>query len=181
MKNPSINLTPKQYTTIKPLFNAASKDKTSRIALTFVYYNPEIKEVVATDGHILRVEAIDLGKKAIYFAKEDFKSVSGRNDITVQNEYDTEYESKYPEYERVIPDRDYKEWPDKHPYLCVSFDLLAQFAKSDSNKIKSYVLIQTKKLGSVKIFTAYTPDGYDAPRFLGVVMPIRARNKPEAI
>ena len=62
-------LTFEQYFIIKRMF--LTND--FKPILNNVYYNPDEKHVVSTNGHLMRIEKMDLGKRPLLFSKENFK------------------------------------------------------------------------------------------------------------
>lgn len=63
-----IELTKEQYRVAKALLNACSTDVTCEV-LCNVNYNPAHKRLEATDGHILRIETVDLGSQTFQLSR----------------------------------------------------------------------------------------------------------------
>lgn len=73
MKKIKLFLTMDEYFDIKRLFNACSTDFTMRIALTRVFYHSKRKELIATNGHLLRLYKPSFHRKYDFFLqKKDF-------------------------------------------------------------------------------------------------------------
>ncbi len=95
------------YNTIKTLFKGFKEVKQFPSQpiniLNYVYYNSKKKEIIITDGHILRIESMDLNiDKCIFFDRKDFTKFS-RYPITIYA-YEISDLMPYPDYEKCIPE-----------------------------------------------------------------------------
>jgi hypothetical protein len=175
-----ITITCKQYLTIKALFNAASSDY-SLLALTRVCYQKEHKRLVATNGHILRVESVDFEDASIngnlLFEKKDFpltsknfKDLHGKNyegaEVIVDCEAETGYNT-YPNIASFIPDFEKEIKYEAQEFISINFDLLTDFKASFAFPPKQFAFQFGFKsnLGAITTFVSN--------KFAGVVMPFK--------
>jgi hypothetical protein len=190
MKTLKINLTATEYTTIKALFNAASKD-IMRAVLTKVYYDAQYKHCVTTDGYILRVEDMDLGNESflisdIYFMDSTAQLKAKYHNWLKSNcpveftiEYDeTEY---YPDVLKVIPSLDRFKANNNAPIFGIDFDTVTRFNKSFRTDIqRNFIMVPTTYLGAILVYRYGAQDDYN-PVFTGVIMPLKGNNAIEKI
>jgi len=180
IKKTTITINATDYARIKALFGACSDNEITSV-LQKVYYNATYRHIVATDGHMLRVEDIDLGPDNLLLDRKYFnlttaqqKAVYGYNwykcngvtDISI--EYDTA--EQYPQYEKVIPTIDTYKLSENAPLVGINLKMLSRIEKtiiSDKKSKVPVVLIPTSsKISPIMI---YGTNG----RFYGIIMPLR--------
>ena len=175
MEKAIIKINLQGYTELKLLLNAASKDISSRKALTCVYYSPEDKQAVCTDGHILRLLDADLGDKELLItpdsftlSESQFKKVYdiGKDNPDKVVDYGVKSDEDYlpyPNYKNVIPCED-RITPINN--VAIDFNLLARLHKTfPKSKFLNLSLFFTSKLGAVLIYSQLDH------KLCGIVMP----------
>lgn len=138
-----ITLTQEEYLKTKLLFNATSKDLSTRLSLTFILLDSSNKCLIATNGHILRKEK--------FFDEERFSEVDSKQLISktqflltspqlkatyglggmIEIKVDTKLieDNTYPDYERIVPSLE--SYKDKSTNkIGVSFDTLTDLIKT---------------------------------------------------
>jgi DNA polymerase III sliding clamp (beta) subunit (PCNA family) len=167
---------------------ATSRDY-SRISLTFVYYNKERGEFVATDGHILRLEKFDwqfgepessffLDPAQIMYSKPQLKMLYAPHKwgntenllkgLPMEIEYDPDSVAQfgpYPNYVKVLP----TEMTDI-PSIAVNPALLARLASSFAGRVKSMRMAFAGEMSGISLFVRNS-EGVDVMR--GIIMPTR--------
>ena len=164
-----------QYDKMVLVSKACSKDKTVRIPsfhLTFIKYNAEKKHIVAINGHIMRVEAMDLGDKDLLIPADilDYTVIQLKkigNEITLSFE---ESDENYPDYERVISNSE----ATPIPYIGFDMDTMTELAKTFP-KNTSLKFEFFSELSAVKVYTFIIDNGEYTFTFAGVIMPDRIR------
>ena len=159
-----------QYDKMVLVSKACSKDKTINISLTFIKYNAEKKHIVAINGHIMRVEAMDLGDKDLLIPADilnytviQLKRMN--NEIPLSFE---ESDENYPDYERVIPNSE----ATPIPAIGLNMDVMTDFAKTfpKNTNLKLEFFSETS---AIKIFQYTLKDDDFEFTFAGVIMPTR--------
>lgn len=172
-----------QYATIKALHAVTSKGE-FRLALQNVRYNAKEKRLEACDGHILRLESMELpSEENLYFRPEDcvlsvaqLKKIHGKAllntgfDFEVSCETEKENGNEYPRIENVIPK--IKERSDLRSLDLIGFDFakFAQFQSSFLTKPAALTLCFGGDLKAVMV--------YHKAEFKGVIMPCRIVDYP---
>lgn len=153
------------YHIIKALFNCVADEE--RGALSKVFYNSSKKEIVATDGHVLRIEKIDLGEQNLLFDKKDFKTKLPKNKETIVVEVDLE--DIYPDYNVCIPAFDCNKFENSFP-VSVNLDLLSKIDRSILGENRFILFISTYSPKSpIKIYHLSNID--NVYNFIGLIMP----------
>ena len=167
MKKKKITLTKEQYFLIKSMF--LKVDMSTRSVLSNIKYEGNNKKLISTDGHIIRFQHMDLGKKDMVLDPKDFKlsekayrEMYGKGTTTKQ--VSSEFEvSNYPEYERVTPQVEDEE---ELPAIGVDLDSIVLFCKTlpkdIHHKVKLKPMGRTK---AIKIFGL-------GDELLGLIMPV---------
>lgn len=183
--NIPVNLTKKQYLTIKNLFHATSKKATS--PLRCVYYHAQKKQVVACDGHLIRWEKMDLGENDIFFEshyfsypKSSLKSLFPHEPITREFTIEQpENISPYPNYESALPPEKYM-CPEDASAPALDPKKLNQFMKSVTDEYVAYIIIPTNSVTSGIYVYGVTP-GSDTQdeKIIGLIMPVSCEESRE--
>jgi hypothetical protein len=186
MKTVKISISGNEYKILRAMSKACSKD-ISRLSLTGVYYDAELKKIVATDGHILRTEPVDLclvDENNIEIPVESFIIdpsfwlLSDSNWCKVnnipKNMMDTKIiveakimDEEYPDYRVVIPAESTTNYHLKEPLIELHLDpkKLSRFLDTIVNDdvIISFLPCISFR-GAVLVFSTN--------RFLGLIMPV---------
>jgi len=173
-------ITKDQYLTLKAMAIACSKDYTIRVVLTNLYYNNEKKQFVCTDGHIMRMEKMELegvnsnfyiNPKSLFHTKTTLKAVPG-DEIEIEG-LETDNMEIYPQYQNVIPEKFEAELNS----IGLDLDLLVRLRKSYNIKNVNMNFKFSKKLGAIGIYSRITDtNDLDEEMVLsGIVMPIRIK------
>ena len=163
-----------QYDKMVLVSKACSKDKTLswKFSLTLIKYNAMKKHIVATNGHIMRVEAMDLGDNDLLIPADilDYTVIQLKrmnNEIPLSFE---ESDESYPNYENVIPSSE----ATPIPYIGFDMDILTElsktFPKNTSLKFEFF-----SDFSAVKVYTFIIDNEEYTFTFVGVIMPTRIR------
>ena len=182
-----IKITLQKYLDIRLLLPVVSKDPT-RIDLNNLYYDAKEKRIVATDGHVLLWEQVDLGSKSFIFSPHAFEfSSKVIRDIhfnrlpeslclSREKEFEIDLELieniEYPNYEQTIPTAK----PKPIDMVCVDFVLLSRLEKclkkyGDMGADKAYTLVFLGEKGPIRI--------YKGEALAGIFMPCRMIDEPK--
>lgn len=183
----TISISKETYITIKALFLVAAQDK-SREALCHVFYDHQKEVLLATDGHIFRVEKMTLWvsdeekvSENLLFSKIDFTltTKNTKENNIVPRIVERESEIKYPNIWAVVPK--VEKISDLVPLGFVSIDpeYYNRFDKSIPFGAKNYVMGFT---GRSKAIMVYRND-FEKPfsEFLGIIMPLNVGKAPYSI
>lgn len=174
MKKTKVELNLQQFTTIKKLFNCASDD-VKRGSLTYVFYNSKEKELVATNGIILRLEKTDLGENDLLFYKKDF-DISQKemkkifyNKEAIHTTEITISENDYPNYQVCIPS--FKNNKFENGFLVsINIDEMIKIQKSLDENERILLFVTThSQISPIKIYSLINENYY---KFVGVIMPL---------
>jgi len=168
------------YEKIKLLAPIALRKKIYRRSLEYIFYNSKKKEIVVTDGLLLRLTPIDLGDSDIFidpsFFKKPFKTVSQIYN-TFEFNHPCEADSEalgliFPQYEKVIPSKEQENRSviSANTPLTINRDALVLLL-STFPKDSKLVFITTTQVGPIKIYTIDSKD--DDGKFCGLIMPLK--------
>lgn len=171
-KKTNVVLRWEDYAKVKRLFAVTSNDET-RKNLTYVHYNASEKRVEATDGHLIRIEDMDLGEKDLLLSDMEclYSIGQAKRMAVVGLDIAEKDEPSYPVIQKVIPSED------RHAPWClrVGVKVLQQFLKSiDPNEYENLTFIccgneGTSYIGLQKAYIRV--DGHF--KFIGGIMPLR--------
>jgi hypothetical protein len=184
----TIVVTASEYAKIKAIFNACSKDEHSEV-LQYAFYSAQNRHIIATDGHILRIEDMDLGDMDLLLNQKYFnlsaaqqKAVYGSdwlkyNFINAEIEIEFSDDLQYPQYWKIIPQIDRCKANDNAPLFGIDLELVSRFQKSIvfEGKFSNVVLVPTSSINAILVYSA------ESCHFYGLIMPRRADETIEKI
>ncbi len=178
MKTKKIKLTKDQYNTIKLLF-VCTCPAISRSLLSYVYYNSKRKEVVATNGYVLRCEEMDLGEDSLFFDEIFFSLTTKKYEFICHefNEYQIDVlieddDNKYCDYVKIIPDNNTHIVYENGFPVCLDLNVLEKIRKSMTGTHRPCCFVTTNSaISGIKIYRLdWESENY---KFIGIIMPVR--------
>jgi hypothetical protein len=172
-----IEITKDQYQTIKTLFKAASDDA-SRPALSNVFWDHETKNLVACDGHILRlepmefpfVESVQFEQKSFLLTPKQVKTMYPKTSDMIEVEYIDNKENVYPNYKNVLNKVESQDDLNALKMIAFGFEVIEKFYSSFTTKPESLTMAFIGAIRAVNI--------YRGTQFVGVIMPHRIKEEP---
>ena len=171
-KKTKVTLRWEDYARIKRLFAVTAKDET-RKHLTYVHYNALMKRIEAADGHLLRIESMDLGEKDLLLSEMEclYSIGQAKRMVVVGLDIAEKDEPPYPDIQKVIPDED------RHAPWCmrVGAKVLQQFLKSidpDEYGNLTFVCSGVRETAYIGMQKAYIRKNEQFV-FIGGIMPLR--------
>jgi hypothetical protein len=175
-----IEITKDQYFIIKALFNAVSDDS-SRQSLQNVFWDHQTKNVVACDGHILRVEpmkfpfteSVQFEAKSFLLTFKQVKTLYPSNHSLIEVDYTPDLDkeiSSYPNYKNVLAKVESEADLTSLNMISFGFEVLAKFHSSFVSKPKNLTMAFTGQKKAVWVYKEET--------FVGVIMPFNIMKSP---
>lgn len=175
-----LTITKNDYLTIKALFHACADDD-SRIVLTRVYYDHNLKLLIACSGHLARFEKPETEFiENHYFEKSEFlKSEKMLKPTETVQTFEEEFPS-YPKITNVIPLIEKIGDLKSLKMICLNIELIKLLEKSIVKTKKETTLVFgfSSQLGATLVFKGLDNgiEGTILDRFIGVIMPFKILN-----